>query len=227
MTVIRDIAVKLDMQQILRHQGIKESSARLEMIAMTQELLSVAELHLLKPVATYNSYTIVKVTRDEIRLDGSTALSGRLLFSALKEASELVVVVCAIGPKLEEKVADYSSRNGLLKGVLLDGIGSTAVDATLREFCRLITQEAASHGYQSSRPLSPGMSGFPLSEQKRLLKLASAEGIGVSLTSSGVMVPRKSISAVIGIGPKMPAWTRAEACSCCHLKKTCHYRIYV
>jgi len=41
------------------------------------------------------------------------------------------------------------------------------------------------------------------------------------------MVPRKSISMVIGIGPQMTTWTKAEACASCNLSKTCRYRIHV
>jgi hypothetical protein len=69
------------------------------------------------------------------------------------------------------------------------------------------------------------MSGFPISGQWQLFQLVPAEKIGVSLTSSGVMVPRKSISLVIGIGTQMKSWTQKEVCDRCTLKKTCVYRI--
>jgi len=47
----------------------------------------------------------------------------------------------------------------------------------------------------------------------------------VSLTSSGIMVPRKSASMVMGIGPKMTRWTEAEVCARCNLRETCHYKV--
>ena len=43
--------------------------------------------------------------------------------------------------------------------------------------------------------------------------------------SSGMMVPRNSVSMVIGIGPRMATWTRAEVCARCSLKETCPHRI--
>jgi cobalamin-dependent methionine synthase I len=69
------------------------------------------------------------------------------------------------------------------------------------------------------------MPGFPMTEQWNLLELAPVQEIGVSLSSSGVLVPRKSTSMVIGIGPKMTRWTQAEVCARCSLNKTCPYRI--
>jgi len=214
------------MKQVLRWQGIAENRVRPGMTALMQELMVLAENHLLKPTAGYKTYPVVEVIHDGIRLNDFTVVGGGLLSSVLKQASELVVVVCTIGVELEEQVATYCAENEVFRGVLLDGIGSAAVDSTLREFDKLIAQEAISHGYNTSRPLSPGMPGFPLSEQQRLLELSGAGEIGVSLTSSGVMKPRKSISAVIGVGLDMPVWKPTDTCKSCNLKKTCGYRTH-
>ena len=47
---------------------------------------------------------------------------------------------------------------------------------------------------------SPGYGDFPLTAQKTILALLDApRSIGVSLTSSLMMVPSKSVSAVIGV----------------------------
>jgi hypothetical protein len=109
--------------------------------------------------------------------------------------------------------------------MLLDGIGSAAVDSLTEEVCKFIAGEASSGGYEVSSPVSPGMPGLPITEQWQLLKLVPAGEIGVSLTSAGIMVPRKSVSMVMGIGSQMAKWTRAEVCARCHLKKTCPHRI--
>jgi len=110
--------------------------------------------------------------------------------------------------------------------MLLDGIGSAATDTLAQEACKIIADEASSRGQQVSSPVNPGMPGLPLTEQWNLLELASASEIGVILTSSGIMVPRKSTSMVMGIGPQMKTWTRAEVCAHCSLRKTCPYRIH-
>ena len=55
--------------------------------------------------------------------------------------------------------------------------------------------------------------------------LVQSDEIGVSLTSSGVMSPQKSVSMVIGIGPHMPTWSQEEVCARCSLRKTCPYRM--
>jgi hypothetical protein len=224
--MVRDIVLNLDIKQVLRRQGIAKNHVRPGMLALAQELVHVAEIHLLKPLAAYNIYPVVEVTHDEIHLNDFTVIKGGLLSSVLKQATELVTVVCTIGAELEQQVTAYLAENEVLKGVLLDSIGSAAVDSTLREFGKLIANEAVSRGYNTSRPLSPGIPGFPLSEQQRLLELSGAREVGVSLTSSVVMKPRKSISAVIGVGPDMPIWKPTDTCKSCNLKNTCSYRTH-
>ena len=47
---------------------------------------------------------------------------------------------------------------------------------------------------------SPGFGDFPLSAQREILSvLDAARAIGVSLTDTLLMVPSKSVSAVIGV----------------------------
>jgi len=227
MPVIRNIPLSLRTGEVLRREGVREQSKiRPEVKNLVIELLaSVKRTHLLEPSVAYEIYSITEMSSSQVSLEGNLVVHGPLLFSLLPDAKELVVVVGTIGPKLEKQATDYFDQDEPLRGVLLDGIGSAAVDSLTQEACKLIMAEASSRGYQVSGPLNPGMPGLPITEQQPLLKMVPACEIGVSLTSSGIMVPRKSASMVIGIGPKMKTWTRAEVCVNCSLRKTCAYRI--
>lgn len=158
-------------------------------------------------------------------LNNGAIINGKLLPSVLSKSEELAIGVCTIGPQLEHKVTEYFKEGEPLRGLPLDGIGTTAIDTLTVQACKCLSQEALSRGHKASSLLNPGMPGFPISGQRTLLELASAEQIGVSLTSTGIMVPCKSTSAVIGIGPDMPTWTPAEVCAHCSLNRICPYRI--
>lgn len=228
MPVLRDVSLTLVREQVLRRQGMgKDLMPRAEMAALSQELLaSVGDLHLLEPAIAYELCPVTEIRHDRVCLESGTVLQGQLLPSLLSTAKELAAVVCTIGPRLEEKVAYHFSKKEPLRGLLLDGIGSAAVDSLIQEVCKFMAGEASARGYQASSPINPGMPGLPITEQWQLLKMVPAREIGVSLTSSGIMVPRKSTAMVIGIGPKMTTWTRAEVCVYCSLRETCSYRIY-
>ena len=226
MPIVHDISLNLNKKEVLRRGGIKrESAVSANMGTLLGELLArTTDEQLLEPAIAFEIYPITKINQHELRLKGDAALDGSLLSSALEKAKELAAVVCTIGPRLEQEVKKCIDRNEPLRGLLLDGIGSAAIDKLAQEVCRLIGQIASATGHQASSSLNPGMPGFPLSEQRHLFELAPAVEIGVSLAPSGLMVPRKSLSMVIGIGPKMRTWTQDEVCASCTLKKTCHYK---
>jgi hypothetical protein len=217
MPVIRDIPLSLELREVLRREGFREySKIRPEMERLVRELLAgIGETHLLEPALAYEIFPVAAVSHQKWPLE-----------ELMPGAEALAAVVGTIGPGLENRVKNYFSRGEPLRGVLLDGLGSAAVDALTQEACKLVASEALSRGYQSSSPISPGMPGLPITEQRPLLELVPAREIGVSLTPAGVMVPRKSASMIIGLGKQMKTWTRAEVCARCHLGKTCLYRIH-
>ena len=228
MPIISNVSLTLDMNQVLRREGIREYSNLRPVIknSIRELLASVRKLHLLEPVFAYEIYPVTETNHGQLCLKGNIVLHIPLFPSGLSKVKELAVVVCTIGPSLEAKVADYFAQNDPLRAILLDGIGSAAVDSLTQEVCKFIMGEASSRGYEASSSLGPGMSGFPISEQWKLFELVPKEQIGVRLTPSGMMVPRKSVSMVIGIGPQMPIWTKAEVCARCSMRKTCYHRTH-
>ncbi len=226
MTIVRDIHLSLEKKQILRREGIRQqSSVRPEIITLIDELLvSIGDEHLLESVCAYEIYPVSRIDHNQLSLAGNKVLHGPILTSALSDAGELAVAVCTIGTGLEKKVAEYLGGSEPLRGLLLDGIGSAAVDSLAQEACKLITDAALLRGYQTSSPFSPGMPGFPITEQWQLFRLVPAEEIGVSLAASGMMVPRKSVSMAIGLGQQATAWKRRDTCASCNLSNTCLYR---
>jgi len=228
-TTVRDIHLNLEKRQILRREGIRQqSSVRPEITNLIDELLvSIDDEHILEPVCAYEIYPISRTDYPKISLAGDMVLHSPLLASALSSAEELAVAVCTIGPKLEKRVTDYLGAREPLRGLLLDGIGSAAVDSLAQEACELIQNEASLRGYQASSPFSPGIPDFPITEQWQIFRMVPSEEIGVRLAASGIMVPRKSVSMVIGLGEKATIQKRGEACARCNLNKTCHYKMIV
>jgi hypothetical protein len=227
MPVICDIPLSLKTSEVLRRQGLgRGAKVRPEIKILIRELLtSLKKSRLLEPAVAYEYYTVMSMNGSQISLESDKAVQGSLLPAIFPEAKELAVILCTIGPRLEKQVTDYSKNGAVLQGMTLDGIGSAAVDKLVSEVLRLIATEVSSRGYEISSPVNPGMPGFPLIEQWNLLRLVNADEIGVRLTASGVLVPRKSTSMVMGIGPQMTRWTQAEVCARCSLRETCYYKV--
>lgn len=213
MSVIGSVTLHLGMEQVLRRGGLScGAKLRPQVMSILHELLTTVG-DFLAPVIAYELHLISRIGDDLICLDEGTVLRGSSLSQFLVQAREIAVVACTIGPSLEEKVNDYFAHNEQLRGLILDHIGTAALDCLTEEACQFIKREASSQGYKSGGPLSPGQLDLPILDQWHLFQLVPADQIGVHLTSAGMMVPLKSISMVIGIGPRMTSWTQPEICA--------------
>ena len=224
MSVIADWELKLDEDAVLRGQGadpaaIRQRSPRLVRIA--QEALEEGR-SLLQPRALYQQYDVGALRHEKITLAGGESLSGPLIAQHLGAARRVIVLVCTIGPALDELISE-TGNDDMVHALALDGVGSAAVEALANELCHRFELEAAQEGLQTSIPLSPGMLGWTVEQgQPQIFNLVDGNSIGVTLTDQHLMIPRKSLSMVLGFGPDMGHMGRV--CDYCAMRETCRYQ---
>ncbi len=220
MTVIHNIRVNLKTQKIFCRAGFgRYSKIRPKMEILIFELLEkVNKNNVLDTAVAYEIYPITDMTWRKLALQSNVGTQ------AMSEAEKVAVVVCTIGSRLEELITGYFNHGEPLRGVLLDGIANAAVDSLNEKACGFIKDEASLQGCQASSPINPGMPGLPIKVQRQLVEMVPALEIGVRVTSSGVIFPRKSVSLVIGIGQNMKTWKTNEICAHCNLNDICAYK---
>lgn len=226
MTVIRDIPLSLGMNYVLFRVRTGSASRLVsESRSMILELLArIEERQLLEPAMCYELVPLNHSPRAEARLNSGVMLPGKMMTGILPGTKMLAAAVCTIGPRLEEEVTCCLKREERLQALLLDCIGSSAVDVLIQRACHVMGDEAACRGYRASSPLSPGMHHLDISVQPDVFWLAQGQRIGMRLTESGMLVPRKSVSLLWGLGARMPTWSKAEVCRSCAKGDTCIYR---
>jgi len=216
--------LKIDVDAVLRGQGaapeiIQERSPRLVTIA--QQALDQS-LHLVEPGVLIREFKVKRVLHDTMDLEDGKKLTGSLVTGHLAGAQDVVVAVCTVGDKID----GYASQvmdDDLVLGLAVDGVGSAAVEALANTVCWQIEQKAAENSMQTTIPLSPGMMGWSVEEgQPVVFDLVDPKQIGVSLTPYYLMVPRKTLSMIIGIGPNISSGARI--CDFCAMRETCRYQ---
>ncbi len=158
-----------------------------------------------------------------VEIEGSVRFSGRRLASYLKDSSDVCLFLVTIGNLLEDKASAYMARGEPLYGYLLDKIGALAAESVAESVEENLRKIYLGKGKSVSMRLSPGYCDWPIEEQFILAKALDFSKAGVSLTKQCMMVPRKSISAMVGIGPKGLFSKRESQCEICD-KKECDYR---
>ncbi|MBU8920616.1 MAG: hypothetical protein KOO63_02035 [Bacteroidales bacterium] len=140
------------------------------------------------------------------------------------DLDQVAFCICTIGSMLEDRVTSLTTEGRLLDAVILDSAGSAAAEATARYMDESITEEASKAGLKTSCRASPGYGDWDVREQEGLFSLVDGGMIGVSLSESCMMKPRKSVSFAKHIDQK-PLRLRSEnSCRNCDLD-ICQYRI--
>jgi hypothetical protein len=222
MKVFTDLKFLLSVDDILRGQGADPQIVhnRKPMLVKAAENARSEGVNLLHPVALTQEVVVTAHRHERILLEGGKSLTGPLLTRQLGGAQRVVAAVCTIGSELEETVGRLLSEDPLY-ALALDGLGNAAVENLAQQVCAGIEAEISSEGLQASTPLSPGSPDWPVEiGQPQIFALVDPSKARIRLTSAGMMLPKKSISFMVGIGPEM---SHTDPCEVCSLKETCRY----
>jgi hypothetical protein len=224
MPVLTDWVLPLDVDLVLRGQGADPAALR----ARSPGVVQAAEralrdaAPLLAPRVTYQRILVRSLRHERLLLAEGRVLEGPLIAQHLRGASEVVGAVCTVGEWIDEAVSAAFEGDPVF-ALALDGLGSGAVEALATAAAARFESEAAAEGLEATIPLSPGMVGWPVDKgQPQLMDLLDPTEAGIRLSSSGMMIPRKSISFVLGIGREVRALGRT--CDYCSLRETCRYQ---
>jgi cobalamin-dependent methionine synthase I len=159
-------------------------------------------------------------------VDHSRLLVDGMTFSSLRIAptfsgcSQVAIFVATIGGRLEERVAQLMKEGLMLEALIMDIIGSVAVEKVAGWLENMIRNVAAENGSKIGWRYSPGYCDWDITQQRELFRAFDGKSIGINLTRECLMIPRKSISGIVGIGESCITYS---ACRCCN-KKNCPTR---
>ena len=192
----------IDTQQVLHHIGYNgdgEPSARIE--ALVKEYTDNI-CHLIEPSYYYVIRGIKSVRGSRVFIEGSVTFRSNVIAELLKQCQKVAVFVVTIGNRLGDVVRQLAGDGLMVQAAVLDVIGSDAAETLANVVQDIISKEAAAGGLGISQRFSPGYCDWKVSQQKMVFRAMDGETSGVRLTDGCLMVPQKSISGIIGIGPR-------------------------
>jgi hypothetical protein len=189
MPVIADLAVVIKPENLIKALRL---DARGEGPAVAAELLEAA-LPLFHPRVLYLESYIDAKGDDSVALGGRTFTS-RVLRQNLEAAEKAYPYLITVGGELETAAA---ATGDLLRQFQLETVADLALGAILDRFEASLK---ARFGISGTSRMSPGsLEDWPIVQQRPLFDLLgdTESLIGVRLTDSFLMLPRKSISGVV------------------------------
>ncbi len=211
----------IDRKEALRYMG-----HRGQKLDHTLESLLDACIEEVKAVSRESfTYRIFDLEKQEqgLYLKGSTLLlMGKDIGAHLEKAEKCAIMAVSLGLEIDKRITIYS-RTDLTRSVVFDACAVAAVEALCDEVQQEIEEKAKSMGLHINQRFSPGYGDFPIDIQKDIIKaLGTYAKFGLGVNESSIMIPRKSVTAVIGL--------QGESCSAREHKcikcgdKNCIYR---
>ena len=221
--VLKDVPLRVDRDEVLRFQGYKKGIdvPDAAVLSLFAEALALGE-SLMEPRVVYRAAPVTGQGPGLIDAGGE-----RLTIPAIGRLwGSLEAVgagICTVGTGIEDRVRDLWDSRELPLAVMLDSVGSAAVESLAEYANDLLCQVGIPAGLKVTNRISPGYAGWDTAEQTALFRLCTGDPIGVTLNESCVMTPGKSISFLVGVGPEARVDHYFTQCRRCWMPD-CAYR---
>ena len=157
--------------------------------------------HLIVPAYSYTIRDIERIQGNKVIIDDSITFESQIIARLLEQCHKVSVFLATIGEHVEEMSCQLVKDGHVLQAAVLDAIGSDAVGRVADLVQNIIGEIAIDQGLVISPRFSPGYCDWDISQQEMLFRAVDSDSAGIRLTEGCLMIPRKSISAIIGIGP--------------------------
>ena len=211
--------MKLDIMEALRYLGAGSSPP--EVLRRDMEQIADQLTAAVRPRYAYRVFSTVHEERGVLLREAGILLTGRSAARMLAQCDQAVLLICTLGAGFETMLRAEQARD-MARAVMLDACGSAWVESG----CDAAEEELAARfpGRYLTDRFSPGYGDLPLSLQPAICGLLDAERrVGIHVTSSFLMNPSKSVTAVIGLSDK-PQMARIRGCAWCAMRDTCTLR---
>lgn len=203
------ILTSIDESETKRYAGLSKTDFDPSLIrdaCLEAQLLS-------KPQGIWQIYDYNHCTHT-IMATQPVQLQGKSITKHLQKAEKVIVLAVTIGEAVEKAVTKHFEQDAYTHSVLLDAAATTAVEMAADLMEKTIQQRIYPQGYRTLMRFSPGYGDWDIHFQPEMMQLACAAEIGIELTDSMMLVPRKSVTAIIGLVPN-------EGTACISIKHDC------
>jgi hypothetical protein len=163
----------------------------------------------------------ISFDEDGVHVEGMTAaLTGNDIIRHLSGCSRAVILAATLTSEAD-KLIRKSAISGMAENLAVDCLCSAAIEQVCdRAETEIFSQLNAP--YRTWR-FSPGYGDLPITLQRDILIFLNAtRRIGLTLTDSLLMIPSKSVTAIIGVSDT-PVEQRAKGCAVCKMRDRCAF----
>lgn len=161
---------------------------------------------------------------EETRLeDTNLTLTGQDIRRHLADCHQCVLMAATLGADVERLLMQVQVSD-MARALILDSCASAAVENLCDNLEADLRVQVEADGCFLTDRFSPGYGDLPLDFQRDFCALLNTQRqIGLTVSESSLLIPRKSVTAVLGIS-HLSRTTRSSGCANCNLFETCQIR---
>lgn len=142
----------------------------------------------------------IKIERDCFYINNTCINSEKIITRYFKNTEYIAILLATIGNQAETLSKQFINQNDLLMGYIMDIASSELVEKTIALVELKLDETINKFNLGTTNRYSPGYCGWNVSDQQKLFSFLPANFCGITLNDSAMMIPIKSVSAVVGIG---------------------------
>lgn len=212
---------KINMDEALRYMGYNKNIDIDNILPILDEcekkLLSV-----IKPRFIYKAADIERVPENVTRVKNSSIeFKSNSLYSHIEGCNQAIFLAATLSNDVDRLISEYQVKN-MTYALITDCMASACIEQVCNQAEELIKPNL--EGKYMTWRFSPGYGDLSIEYQKDFVKLTdSARKIGLTLNKNNILIPRKSVTAIIGVSEK-PIPRKRQGCAVCNMNKVCQFR---
>ncbi len=139
-----------------------------------------------------------------------------------KHAEKGFIAIWTLGLPIDQKINKLSGKGKIFEAYIIDWTGLFALEKLWNKVRQIPELKAKGKKWGVSPCISPGSSpGWDIREQRTLCSIFDLEQYQIKINDQNVLTPHKTVTGLIGIGPKYKTDKVGSLCSVCSNREIC------
>ena len=219
--------IEIDEKEVLRYLQYKNQTIDSNLLYKIKQCIKITR-ETINPKFIARKYKIKKIKsqneKGEVCIEGSNLiLQSDDVYNLLSGCDECMLISATLGLEIEKEIRKLTYTD-LTEGIIVDACATTAIEEVCDVVQDNISKELLKEDKYTTYRYSPGSGDLSIEKNIDINNLLNSnKEIGLTVTNSGIMIPRKSVVAIIGISDKKNINSK-KSCDNCGNRHNCNYK---
>lgn len=193
----REILRAVRIPHLTRIEDVPERGLREAVRKATERASTMASYS-----AVFRAFQAPRIADDTVFIDGTSEFRSASLARILLGTRFVALIAVTLGETWDAALDELAEQREAAHAWFLDAIGTRLADRAARVAEDRAAADMARQGLARTRRYRPGYGDLALEAQATLCALVDAGRIGVTLNEAFALLPRKSVTGIIGFRAK-------------------------